>query len=61
MTAACIGDQLILSVDGILLAEVQDSSHQTGDVDLIAGTWDEGDLIMAFDNYVVPRPRITNA
>ncbi len=53
VTGACIGDQLILSVDGILLAEVQDGSHQTGDVGLIAGTWDEGDLIMAFDNYVV--------
>jgi hypothetical protein len=53
VTAACIGDLLVLSVEDIVLAEVRDAAHVDGDVGLIAGTWDEGDLIMAFDNYIV--------
>lgn len=53
VAASCTGDLLVLSVDDIILAEVRDNAHLDGDVGLIAGTWDEGDLIMAFDNYVV--------
>lgn len=53
VTAACIGDRLSLAISDVLLAAVSDDTHAHGDVGLIAGTWEEGDLVIGFDNYVV--------
>lgn len=56
LTAACIGDTLSLAVNGELLASVTDNDHGSGDVGLIAGTWEVADQVMAFDNFVVRSP-----
>ncbi|MEW6718485.1 MAG: serine protease [Chloroflexota bacterium] len=56
LTIACVGDTLSLAVNSILLAEVQDSSFSHGDVGLIAGTWDQGGLTVAFDDFQVWEP-----
>jgi S1-C subfamily serine protease len=56
VTAACIGDTLSLAVDGELMASAVDSDHSRGDVGLIAGTWEDGDQVMAFDNFIVRAP-----
>jgi S1-C subfamily serine protease len=54
--AACIGDQLSLAIGDVLLAAVSDGTHAYGDVGLIAGTWEQGDLVIGFDNYMVRAP-----
>lgn len=56
VTAACIGDTLSLAINGELLASTVDVDHSHGDVGLIAGTWEDGDQVMAFDNFVVRAP-----
>ena len=52
----CIGDTLSLTVNGTLLAEVQDTSFAMGDVGLLAGTFDVEDTKIAFDNFKVSLP-----
>jgi S1-C subfamily serine protease len=56
LVAACVGDQLSLAIDDVLLASVSDDTHAHGDIGLIAGTWEQGDLVIGFDNYVVRGP-----
>jgi S1-C subfamily serine protease len=56
LTVSCIGDRLTLAAGNTLLAEVSDDSISTGDVGLIAGTWDDGNFEMEFDNFVVRAP-----
>ncbi len=52
----CIGTQLILTVNGTELANVQDSDIASGTTGLIAGTYDEGNISVLFDNFVVTKP-----
>lgn len=54
--ASCIGENLTLEVNGEVLADVQDSDHKSGDVGLIASTFDETGTDILFDNFVVSRP-----
>ncbi len=56
LQAACLGDMLALAADGILLAETQDGSFSQGDIGLIAGTWENVGLGVAFDNLVAHGP-----
>jgi hypothetical protein len=56
LQAACIGDRLSLTVNGVLLAEVRDADFQRGAVGLIAGTLDEGFTVVDFDNFSVTAP-----
>ncbi len=56
LSAACTGSVLQLAVNGIVLAEVQDSTFFRGDVGVIAGTWDTVGLVIAFDNFIVRAP-----
>lgn len=56
LQVACIGDNLTLSVNGQTLADVKDSSFQSGDVGLIAGTYDQTGVDILFDNFVVMKP-----
>ncbi len=49
----CIGDRLILYVNGELAAEVQDSDLKIGDVGLTIGTYDEPQVTVDFDNFFV--------
>lgn len=56
IVASCIGSTLTLSVNGTQLLSVQDSSLTSGDVGLIAGTFDEPGADILFDNFVVRKP-----
>lgn len=54
--AECIGDTLTLSVNGSVLTSVVDSTLQSGDVGLIAGSYEESGVRIRFDNFLVTRP-----
>jgi hypothetical protein len=54
--AHCIGDQLSLYVNDVLLTTVQDFSYQLGDVGVIVGAFDQPDVNVFFDNFIVSRP-----
>jgi hypothetical protein len=54
--ADCIGSTLTLYANGSQLISVQDSSFSSGDVGLIAGTFDEPGTDIHFDNFVVRQP-----
>lgn len=56
ITAACVGEHLLLAVDNMLVAEAFDASWASGDIGLFAETFDAGGFVAAFDNYVVQRP-----
>jgi S1-C subfamily serine protease len=56
ITAACIGDQLGLAVDGELLLSTSDSDLQEGDTGLIAGTWETPGFVVAFDDFTIQSP-----
>lgn len=51
--AECQGDQLTLTVNGEQVASVTDSTFSSGDVGLIAGTFDQGGTDILFDDFVV--------
>ena len=57
MTISCIGTELSLFIDGILMAKVNDSELSTGDVGLISGTYDSVPVVLEFDNFVVYTPK----
>lgn len=54
--AECVGNELALFANDVELARVTDSDFQQGDVGLIAGTYDEPDLSVMFDNFKVTAP-----
>jgi hypothetical protein len=56
LRADCAGDQLSLSVNGVHLSSVSDSSIPSGDVGLIAGTYSEPGLVIKFSNFSVLKP-----
>ncbi len=54
--ADCVGSSLSLYVNGEKLDEVQDSELSSGDVGLIAGSFDTPGTDIHFDNFVVTKP-----
>ena len=52
----CAGSGLTLEVNGTILADVVDSDLATGDVGLIAGSYDTAGVDILFDNIVVTKP-----
>jgi hypothetical protein len=54
--ADCVGDRLTLYANGTILADVRDSTLRSGDVGLIAGTFDDPGADILFDNFVVRQP-----
>jgi len=56
LRADCIGDTLTLYVNGVKLAEVKDKTFATGDVGLIAGTYDTPGTDIRFDDFTVYQP-----
>jgi len=54
--ADCIGDELSLTVNGEKLFSVRDADFTSGDVGLIAGTFDEPGTDIYFDNFLVLKP-----
>ncbi len=53
ITAICVGNKLQLAVNDSILATVYDDSFQSGNIGLIAGTFDTPGFTVAFDNLVV--------
>jgi hypothetical protein len=56
ITASCVGSTLTLSVNGQQLAQVTDATFTSGDVGLLAGTFDTPGVDIRFDNFVVTKP-----
>lgn len=56
ITAACVDDVLSISADGEFLAQATDDTFDRGDVGFIVGTWENGGITVAFDNFVVREP-----
>jgi hypothetical protein len=56
IVAECVGNRLSLYANGTELFTVADDSHTTGDVGLIATTYEEGGMEVHFDNFVVTEP-----
>lgn len=56
LRADCVGDTLTFYVNGFQVASVQDSTLTAGDVGLLAGTFDQPDVDVIFDNFVVLKP-----
>jgi hypothetical protein len=54
--ADCVGSTLALYVNGKKLTEVQDAEFATGDVGLIAGTYQSPGTDVRFDNFIVYQP-----
>ncbi len=56
ITAICAGPTLTLIVNGVQLATVQDNDFASGDIGLIAGTFEEPGTSILFDNLSVLQP-----
>jgi hypothetical protein len=56
LRADCIGDALSLYVNGVLLKTVRDPDYRTGDVGLLAGTFEEPGTEVFFDRFTVLKP-----
>lgn len=56
LQAECVGENLTLTVNGSILADVTDNRFSSGDVGLIAGTFDEPGTDILFDNFTVRKP-----
>lgn len=54
--AACQGNMLSLTVNDVLLAQIQDDSFTSGQIGLIAGAYDTPGVKILFDNIVVSQP-----
>jgi len=53
VNASCDGAQLSVGINGNLLATGSDADFSSGSVGLMAGTWNNGGLIISFDNFEV--------
>ncbi len=56
LRADCFGNTLAFYVNGFPLAQVQDSTLTSGDVGLIAGTFDVPGVDVIFDKFIVLQP-----
>jgi hypothetical protein len=54
--ADCVGDNLTLYVNENLITSVTDSDFPSGDVGILAGTFDQPGADIYFDNFVVYKP-----
>jgi hypothetical protein len=52
----CVGDTLALHVNGILLSTVTDGEFSSGDVGLLAGTFEADQTDISFKNFSVLKP-----
>jgi hypothetical protein len=52
----CIDDTITLYANGVELTSVQDTQFSTGDVGLLAGTFETAGVEIRFDNFVVREP-----
>ncbi len=54
--AQCVGNQLSLSVNGSMIYQVISDRLKSGDVGLIAGSYEDGGTEIFFDNFTVKNP-----
>ena len=54
--ADCIGNLLILYVNEVLVGSAKDDDFTSGDVGILAGTFDQPGADVYFDNFVVYKP-----
>ena len=54
--ANCVGSTLTLYANGTQLTSLEDTTFSSGDVGLLAGTFDEPGTDIHFDNFVVREP-----
>ncbi len=54
--ADCVGNKLTLYVNGTRVASATDDEFTSGDIGLIAGTFETPGVDIHFDNFVVSRP-----
>jgi len=54
--ADCVGRSLGLLVNGVLALSAEDGDFSSGEVGLIAGTYDQPGADISFDNFVVIKP-----
>ena len=52
----CVGSTLSLYANGVLLQQESDTNFTSGDVGLMAGTFDTAGAQIAFDNFIVTKP-----
>lgn len=52
----CVGNRLVLYVNDQMLMETADADFGSGDVGLLAGAYDEPNVDILFDNFVVKKP-----
>jgi hypothetical protein len=52
----CVGARLELHVNGQFVTAVEDDTWSTGDVGLIAGSYERGGVLIRFDNFSVQQP-----
>ena len=52
----CNGNTLTLYINGTLAGTASDSDYSSGDVGLVAGSYDTAGVDIAFDNFVVSKP-----
>jgi hypothetical protein len=60
LQADCVGNQLVLRVNGQELAEAMDDTLTSGDVGLVAGAFSTPGADILFDNFVVKKPEEKN-
>lgn len=56
LRADCVGSILSFYVNGFLVAQVTDTTLTGGEVGLIAGTFDEANVDMVFDEFIILQP-----
>jgi hypothetical protein len=56
LRADCVGNRLTFYVNGSMLADEQDTEFTSGDVGLMAGTFETPGTDIYFDNFVVSKP-----
>jgi len=56
LTVECVGSTLRFFVNGMPVALVQDADFLSGDVGLLAGTFDQAGVDVLFDDFMVTKP-----
>jgi hypothetical protein len=56
LRADCVGQTLTLYANDQKLMQATDDEYLSGDVGLLAGAYDRGDVDILFDNFVVKKP-----
>ncbi len=56
LRADCVGSTLVFYVNGFPVAQVNDSTLASGEVGLLAGTFEEGGVDIIFDQFIVLQP-----